>query len=90
MQKSSVPAHRYWYGTLSSLAHSPTSGRLRMSRITLPVKKLAITAHTRSGRSLKRNGPGVSPLMMKAPIRMAMVGELGTPSTSSGIIEALA
>ena len=54
------------------------------------MKKLAITAQTRSGRSLKRNGPGVRPLMMKAPIRIAMVGELGTPSTSSGTMAALA
>ena len=58
--------------------------------MTLPSKKLAITAQTRSGRSLNRNGPGVRPLMMKAPISTAMVGELGMPSVSSGIIAALA
>ena len=56
----------------------------------LPRKKLAITAQTRSGRSWNRNGPGVRPLMMKAPISTAIVGELGMPSVSSGIMAALA
>ena len=53
-------------------------------------QKLAITVHTRSGRSWNRNGPGVIPLMMNAPISTAIVGELGMPSVRNGIIAALA
>ena len=54
------------------------------------MKKLAITVHTRSGRSWKRNGPGVRPLTMNAPISTAMVGELGMPSVRNGTIAAFA
>ena len=44
-----------------------------------------MTAQTKSGRSRNRNGPGVSPFIMKAPSRTAIVGEAGTPSVKSGI-----
>ncbi len=54
------------------------------------MKKLAITVQTSAGCSVNRNGPGVMPLMMKAPINTAMVGELGMPSASSGTMAALA
>ena len=47
-------------------------------------------AQTKSGRSRNRNGPGVSPFIMKAPSRTAIVGEAGTPSVKSGIIAAFA
>jgi hypothetical protein len=54
------------------------------------MNRLAITVQTRSGCSWNRKGPGVRPLTMNAPISTAMVGELGTPSASSGTSAALA
>ena len=71
MQNSSVPTQMYWYGTSRIFAQSPTSGRLRINSSTLPTKKLAMTAQTSSGFSWNRNGPGVKPLTMKAPISTA-------------------
>ena len=58
--------------------------------MTLPRKKLAMTAQTRSGFSWNRKGPGVRPLTMNAPINTAMVGDAGMPRVSSGTIEAFA
>ena len=49
-----------------------------------------MTAQTKSGRSVKRNGPGVSPFIMKAPRRTAIVGEAGTPRVKSGMSDAFA
>ena len=52
--------------------------------------RLAMTAQTNSLCSLNRKGPGIRPFIMKAPIRMAMVGEPGMPRVKSGIRAALA
>ena len=85
---------------LSSVSGQPATMRARATadgpqpsgirRITLPMNKLAITAQTKVACSEKRSGPGVSPFMIRAPIRMAMVGDPGSPRVKSGIIAAFA
>ena len=66
------------------------SGRLRTSRIAFPTSRLAMTAQTNWACSMNSAGPGTSPFIMKAPIRMAVVGEPGMPSVNSGMRAALA
>ena len=56
------------------------------SSIAFPMNMLAMTPQTKSGFWVNRIGPGVRPCMMNAPNRMAIVGELGMPNVSSGIM----
>jgi hypothetical protein len=54
------------------------------------MNRLAMTAQANCAWSLNRDGPGINPFIMKAPIRMAVVGEVGMPRVKRGISEALA
>ncbi len=70
--------------------HIPTRGTLSTSSMKLPMIMLAMIGHTTCGFSLNSSGPGVRPLMMKAPSRIATLGEPGIPRVNSGISAALA
>ena len=50
------------------------------------MKRLAIIPQTRVGFSVKSAGPGWRPLIKKAPMRIAIVGDEGIPSVNNGII----
>ena len=52
--------------------------------MTLPRYMLAIVPQTKSGRSIKSIGPGVSPQIIRPPIITADVAEPGTPSAIIG------
>ena len=49
-----------------------------------------MTAQTSWPLSLNREGPGMMPFIIKAPIRIAVVGEPGMPRVNRGISDALA
>ena len=55
------PAYRYDLGMFSNLTHRPTSGRFRISSITLPMYIDAISAHTMAPLVSNSCGPGWIP-----------------------------
>jgi hypothetical protein len=56
-----MPAYSGGLGIFSSFTHRPTSGRFRISSITLPMYRLAISAHTRAPLLSNSCGPGWMP-----------------------------
>ncbi len=50
----------------------------------MPTYMLATTPQNTSGRWVMRSGPGWMPVMISAPSRIAVAGEKGIPSDSSG------
>ena len=61
VENTRMPAYRYDLGMFSSLTHRPTSGRFRISSITLPMYIDAISAHTMAPLVSKSCGPGWMP-----------------------------
>jgi hypothetical protein len=59
--KNRMPAYRYGRGICRSFAHIGASGRLISSSSRLPMKRLAISAHTRGPWLEKSWGPGWMP-----------------------------
>jgi hypothetical protein len=76
--------YRNGYGTRSRFTNSPTRGRLRMSRITLPTYIEAMKPQNSLGLSWMRSGPGVTPWTIIAASSSAATGTPGTPRASMG------
>ncbi len=72
---------------MSSLTHSPISGRFSSTSMRLPIHIEAITPQNRAGCSVATSGPGMMFLMIMAPIISAMTGLAGMPSVRSGMNE---
>ena len=62
----------------------PTSGRLRIKRITLPTYMLAMRPQISAGCVSNRSGPGCRPHCWKAARMIAAVAVVGRPSVKSG------
>ena len=75
---------------MSSLTHSPTSGRLSTSSIRLPIHIDATSPQNSSGRSVITCGPGAMPWIIIAPTMIAMTVVEGMPRVSSGMNEVCA
>jgi hypothetical protein len=74
-----------WYGTAIIFTHSPISGRLRISSITLPIHIDTTMPQNSAGCSVITDGPGWMPWMIIAPIMSAITGFDGMPSVSIGM-----
>src|SRR3546814_6693224 len=73
------------------LTHSPTSGRLRMTSIRLPIHMLAMSPQNNVGRSTITIGPGAIPWIISAPRNSAIVAQIGrahvcTPVTNAHLV----
>src|ERR671916_381519 len=68
----------------------PTSGRLMMSSIRLPIHMEAIMPQNRFGFLVITCGPGMMPWMVMAPTIRAITAFGGIPKVSSGMKEVCA
>ena len=89
-QKIRIIGNSRRYGTRSRRTHRPTSGRLMMSSIRLPIHIEAIMPQNSSGCLVMTCGPGTMPWMVMAPTISAITAFGGMPSVSSGMNEVCA
>src|SRR3989338_1842462 len=83
-QNTRMDGYRIGYGTRSRFTKRPTSGRLRISRTTLPTYMEAMKLQNSSGWFLMSSGPGETPWTIIAASMTAGMGPEGTPSASIG------
>src|SRR5213593_1075240 len=84
MQNARIDGYRIGYGTLRRYTNTPTSGRLRINRTTLPTYMEAMNPQNSSGCCLIRSGPGETPCTIIAASITAGIGPEGTPRASIG------
>ena len=89
-QNTTIDGNISRYGTRNSRTQMPTSGRLMMISIRLPIHIEAIMPQTRSGCFCITCGPGTMPWMVIAPTISAITAFGGMPSVSSGMKEVCA
>src|SRR5512137_1546038 len=75
-------------GARRTAAKTGTVVRAMITQTTLETYIEAISPQTKSGRSANRDGPGVSPQIIKPPSSTAAVAELGRPRASIGSMAA--
>jgi hypothetical protein len=82
---ASVIAYKVIVGIRRIEIQTLTSGSDMTSKITFERPKLAIRPQAISGLFAKSVGPGVSPLIVKAPSKIAMVADDGIPRVIKGM-----
>ena len=75
------------YGMRRNCTQMPTSGRLMMTSIRLPIHMLTTMPQNNPGCLVITCGPGVMPWIIMAPIISAISGLDGMPRVSSGMNE---